>query len=148
MDDYQRRMTHIELLQTIVQNYHRFDSTFWSKIVRWQLEEYHRESKRILKDFNKALADHGHLEPGHRAYQRAIATATQAALAEPGPSPGDVTWADVFTVRHLFQDPALKAVIDSGWTSSDQRLELLAFIDQVLLEEPQFPPDCHAFLFT
>lgn len=75
--------------------------------------------------------------PEHRAYQSAVAEAVERALAEPPLN--DVTWVDVFTIRHLSFDPSLKAVIDSSSTPVREAENLRAVFDDLLLEEPTFP---------
>lgn len=81
------------------------------------------------------------------AYRAALATAVENALAEPQPLAVDVDWTDVFTIRHIFFDPALKGVIDSNWTSEKGRQKLMKTIGELLLEQPHFPLGYHDLLF-
>ncbi|KIO20910.1 hypothetical protein M407DRAFT_10664 [Tulasnella calospora MUT 4182] len=114
------------------------------KIAQWQLLKYQRDARKLLNDFEKVLAE----RTGGRvanAYRSAMANVDERAQAEAPPS--DVTWADVFITRHPSADPSIKAFIILELNPSRGGPNLLALIDELLLEAPLFPPDCHALKF-
>ncbi|KAG9041324.1 hypothetical protein FS837_012414 [Tulasnella sp. UAMH 9824] len=126
-----------------VDNRYSFDHDFWTKTTEWQLLEYEHDARKLLGDYDKDMAALEKVEPITKAYRAALAKAVERAQVEPPLNDSDVTWADVFIIRHLSYDPALKGVINSDWTSSAGRQKLMATIDQLLLEEPHYPPECY-----
>ncbi|KAG8909225.1 hypothetical protein FRC00_010490 [Tulasnella sp. 408] len=161
---HERRIANIEIMLAIVKNHNAFGSEVWEKITKWQLLSYQRgtynpwltvpeshlfrspEARKILEEFDIYISKLKNVGPEHRAYRSALAEAVERALAELPLN--DVTWVDVFTIRHLSYDPSLKAAINSSWTPLGGREDLMAVIDDLLLGEPAFPPECLAREFN
>ncbi|KAG9041325.1 hypothetical protein FS837_012415 [Tulasnella sp. UAMH 9824] len=146
IERHERRLVKIEIMLYLIENHHKYDSKFWFDIVKWQLEDYQRVSKKCLEHYDKFVAQLKQVESSHIAYRAALATAVENALAEPEALAADVDWTDVFTIRHISFDPALKGVIDSNWTPEQDRQNFMKTIDEVLLEEPHFPPGYRVLL--
>ncbi|KIO27576.1 hypothetical protein M407DRAFT_7241 [Tulasnella calospora MUT 4182] len=127
-----------------VENLDSFGSDFWTKIAQWQLLKYQRDARKLLDDFDKVLAERTGGRVAH-AYRSAMANVDERAHAEAPPS--DVTWTDVFITRHPSADPSIKAFIILELNPSHGGPNLLTLIDELLLEAPLFPPDCHALKF-
>ncbi|KAG8912230.1 hypothetical protein FRC01_005212, partial [Tulasnella sp. 417] len=131
-----------------VENHDSFGPDFWVKIAHWQLLEYQRDARKLLEDYDKHVSMLEKVEPITRLYRAALAKAVERAQAESPLNGYDVTWSDVFIIRHLSYDPDLKGVIhNSDVTSLEGRQKLMRLIDELLLDEPHFPPECYSLKF-
>ncbi|KAG8936324.1 hypothetical protein FRC00_009067 [Tulasnella sp. 408] len=93
------------------------------------LQHYKTASRKSAWDKNRALL----INALEKAVQRVYA------LKEPA----EATFADVFVIRNIYDDPDLKAVIPECFTSGE-RLELAKVMREALLHQPEFPPPCWA----
>ncbi|KIO32273.1 hypothetical protein M407DRAFT_18836 [Tulasnella calospora MUT 4182] len=144
---HERRITNIELMLNLVDNRDSLGSNIWKRIALWQLLKYQREAREFLERFERRISKLKDEDRAlHEAYRSALAKAVRRAQAKRPLN--NATWADVFVIRHLYHDPTLKSAIDSHWTPSKDRQDLMAKIDQMMLEEPHFPPECHALDFN
>ncbi|KAG8897915.1 hypothetical protein FRC01_011114 [Tulasnella sp. 417] len=143
---HERRITNIELMLNLVENRDSLDSEFWNKVTRWQLLRYQRNTREILEEFGRRLPRSAYICPSHIDYMHALSKAVELAQAEQPLN--NATWADVFVIRHIYYDPTLKATVDAYWTPTRERRNLMAKIDQQILEEPHFPTEGHALKFT
>lgn len=103
---------------------------------------------KLLEEFHSTTAMY--TEPDDEYFQMCcsvVETAVQSALAEPEPSPGNVVWTYVFATRVIFHDPTLRAVIDAELALEGRPDELDDFIEDLLYQQPSFPPACYAFEF-
>lgn len=66
------------------------------------------------------------------------------AHALPEPDPEKAQLADVFCIRNIYDDPDLKVLIASDRFTTEKRLALQEVVDDLLLQQPMFPPECYA----
>lgn len=146
IERHYHRLVKIELMLYLVENHCKFDPPFWFEIAKWQLRDYQHDAKKVLEEFDKDLASRKKVNPVDVAHRAGLATAVQNALAEPEPLASEVDWTDVFTIYHLSFDPAFMDAIHSDRTPEKNREDLLKIIDDTLLLEPHFPPECYYLL--
>lgn len=100
------------------------------------------ESSKLLIDY-KSAAQSSRGDKNSALITDALEKAVQRVntLQEPENS----TVADVFVIRNIYDDPELKAMISSCFSSGQQR-KLSKVISERVLEQPIFPPHCWAIL--
>lgn len=103
---------------------------------------------KFLEDFEDMIAEYITPDDEYVLMCRAVMkTAVQRALAEPEPSPGDVTWTDVFATRFILQDPTLQATLDAAPALEGRPDRLDILIEDVCYQQPSFPHACYALEF-
>ncbi|KAG8911746.1 hypothetical protein FRC01_005543 [Tulasnella sp. 417] len=149
MIQHERRIANIELILNIVGSHDSFKPEFWAEIVQWQLRTHKQMCAKYLEEFFRKTAKYTRPDDFLNHLGRyAVKTAVQRTLAEQEPSPGDVTWTDVFGIRVLYYDPFLNAAIEAT-PAPEGRPDKLDFLIEKLCydEQPRFPPSCHALKF-
>ncbi|KIO20909.1 hypothetical protein M407DRAFT_29462 [Tulasnella calospora MUT 4182] len=138
------RHAHVELMLHLIENRESFDQSFWTKINQWQIGEYQQECQRFLQGYKRATDSI--VQDGHNAnlIVNALEKATQRAYELEKPEKAQ--WFDVFVIRNIYDDPDLKALIDSDRFAPGKRQELYEAIEDMSLQYPLFPPECYALL--
>ncbi|KAG8926078.1 hypothetical protein FRC00_003303 [Tulasnella sp. 408] len=143
--EHKYRLYQIELMLNLVGNHGSFKPEFWAEIAQWQLRTYKELCAKFLEDFEDVIAEYNTPDDEYVQMCRSVVkTAVQRALAEPEPCPGDVTWTDVFATRFIFQDPTLQGILDAAPALEGRPDRLDILIEDVLYQEPSFPPACRA----
>lgn len=81
---------------------------------------------------------------GVDAFIGALEKVVKRAHALPEPDPKKARISDVFSIRNAYDDPDVKALIDSNRFTSGKRLELQNAVEDLLSQQPIFPPECYA----
>ncbi|KAG8944566.1 hypothetical protein FRC04_001689 [Tulasnella sp. 424] len=101
---------------------------------------------RLLEDYRETTehlsGDRGDVE----TILSALSAAARRACEQPQPSPEKTTFADAFAIRNLYEDPALKTLVDSTMFTPQRRRELYAAAEELMYQQPAFPPECYALL--
>ncbi|KAG9039326.1 hypothetical protein FS837_001014 [Tulasnella sp. UAMH 9824] len=162
------RLDQIELMLNLVGNHGSFKPEFWAEIAQWQLRTYKERKEdqislgrhpdidpssssvcaKFLDDFEDMIAEY--ITPDDEYVQMCrsvVKTAVQRALTEPEPSPGDVTWTDVFATRFILQDPTLQATLDTAPALEGRPDRLDILVEDIVYQQPIFPPACRALKF-
>ncbi|KAG8921680.1 hypothetical protein FRC01_000120 [Tulasnella sp. 417] len=140
------QMDHVELMLFLATNSHRFSGEFWARIVKWQRAAYQQNCLRLLKDYEELTR---HITDDRRDIDNIItclSNAIRKARNQPEPTPEKTTIADVFTIRNIYDDPELKALIESNMFSAERREELFEATEDLVYQEPAFPSECYALL--
>lgn len=67
--------------------------------------------------------------------------AVQRACALAGPDEGKAQLSDVFSIRSIYNDPDVRALVASERFTLDERLELQRVAEELLIQQPMFPPE-------
>ncbi|KAG8919863.1 hypothetical protein FRC01_001054 [Tulasnella sp. 417] len=143
-DKYKSQVAHIELMVYLIKNRGSFGPTFWSSIVRWQIETYRRFCEKLLREYREATCDMMNDRDGVEAFIAALEKAVKRAHALPDPDPEKAQFSDAFSIRNTYEDPDVKALVDSDRFTPGKRLELQSAVQDLLLQQPMFPPECYA----
>ncbi|KAG8976591.1 hypothetical protein FRC05_003430 [Tulasnella sp. 425] len=74
----------------------------------------------------------------------ALEKAVQRAYALPVPEEEEAQLSDVFSIRSIYNDPDVWALVNSKRFTPEERLELQRVAEELLIQQPMFPPDCYA----
>lgn len=75
-----------------------------------------------------------------------LSSAARKACDQPEPSLEKTTLVDAFEIRNIYDDPDLKALVESNLFTAERRKELSEVIEYLVDQEPAFPPECYALL--
>ncbi|KAG8917573.1 hypothetical protein FRC01_002360 [Tulasnella sp. 417] len=140
----EREIGHIKLMIHLLQNHDSYEPNFWASIVKWQIAQHKEQCRKLLQDY-KWAARHNTCDENSVLIADALEKAAQRAYALEEPE--KPTFADVFVLRNIYDDPDLKAVISSRFTS-EQQLKLAKVVNNQMLQQPAFPPHCWSLLET
>ncbi|KAG8923756.1 hypothetical protein FRC00_005885 [Tulasnella sp. 408] len=133
-----------DALNATIENKDSFDQSFWTKINRWQIGEYQRECQRLLQDYKGAMNSITQDSHNVDLIVKALEKATERAYELTNPEKAE--WFDVFVIRNIYDDPDLKALIDSDKFAPGRRQELYEAIEDMVLQYPLFPHQCYALV--
>ncbi|KAG8952462.1 hypothetical protein FRC04_004522 [Tulasnella sp. 424] len=142
---YERRVSHIELMVKLVENRESFDPKFWASIAKWQIDTYRRSCDNLLRDYKDSTRDMSDDKDGVEVFIAALEKAVQRAYALPEPDPEKAQISDVFVIRNVNDDPDVQSFIYSDRFSQEKRRALQETVEELLTEQPMFPPACYAF---
>ncbi|KAG8914928.1 hypothetical protein FRC00_009596 [Tulasnella sp. 408] len=108
------------------------------------METYRRFGAKLLKDYKEATLNVEEDRDGVEAFISALEKAVKRADGLPEPDPEKAQLADVFWIRNIYDDPDIKALIASDQFTSEKRLALQEVVEDLLLQQPIFPPECYA----
>lgn len=100
--------------------------------------------EKLLREYREATYDIKDDRAGVEAFIGALESAVKRAQALPDPDPEKARASDVFSIRSPYDDPDVKALIDSDRFTPGKRLELQNAVEELLLQQPMFPPECYA----
>ncbi|KAG8919864.1 hypothetical protein FRC01_001055 [Tulasnella sp. 417] len=144
-EKYERRARHAELMLYLVKNQESFGPTFWASIISWQMMMYRRSCIKLLEAYRDSASRHlsGNSD-GAKVFMSALETAVQRANALPEPDPEKAEISDAFSIRSIYNDPDLGFLVGSAGFSLEKRLGLQQMTEDILLQQPMFPPECYA----
>lgn len=98
----------------------------------------------LLKDYRNATQNVPHDRDGVKAFTDALEKAVKRAhaLQEPDQEKGQLC--HVFSIRNIYDDPDIKALISSDRFTQEKRLKLQESVEDLLQQQPVFPPECYA----
>ncbi|KAG8914929.1 hypothetical protein FRC00_009597 [Tulasnella sp. 408] len=128
----------------LVKNRGSFGPKFWCSITSWQIETYRRFCEKLLMEYREATWDMLDDRDGVENFTRALETAVKRAHALPDPDPEKARLSDAFSIRNTYDDPDVKALIDSDRFTPGKRIELQNAVQDLLLRQPLFPLECYA----
>ncbi|KIO19516.1 hypothetical protein M407DRAFT_30841 [Tulasnella calospora MUT 4182] len=134
---YQSQVAHIELMIYLVKNPLSFTDEF-------VLTVSSKACEKFLREYREATCDMLDDRNGVDAFIGALEKAVKRAHALPEPDPEKAQLSDAFSVRNIYDDPDVKALIDSERFTPEKRLELQNAVEDLLLQQPIFPPNCYA----
>ncbi|KAG8909950.1 hypothetical protein FRC01_006629 [Tulasnella sp. 417] len=140
----EREIAHLNLMLHLLQNHDSYEPTFWASIVKWQIAQFKQQCSKLLQDY-KWAARHNTCDETTVFIADALEKAVQKVYALEEPE--KATFADAFVIRNIYEDPDLKAVISSRF-SSGQQLKLSKVVNNQMLQQPVFPPHCWSLLET
>lgn len=143
LEERGRQMAQIELMMLMLLNHDVYDGNFWASLVRWQMHTHQENCIRLLEDYKEATR---HVSDNKCDLLAALSAAVHRVCEHPEPSPEKVTFADAFTIRNLYDDPGLKALVESSKFTPQQRRELNEVAEELMYQQPAFPPECYALL--
>lgn len=79
-----------------------------------------------------------------KAFIGALEKAVQRAYGLPVPEEGKAQLSDVFSIRSIYNDPDVWALVTSERFTLEKRLELQRVAEELLIQQPMFPPNCYA----
>ncbi|KAG8911424.1 hypothetical protein FRC01_005719 [Tulasnella sp. 417] len=140
----ERMVAHIELMLYLVNNRESFGPGFWASIARWQIDTYRQFGDKLLRDYKTATQNIPVDRDGVQAFTDALEQAVKRAhtLQEPDQEKGQLS--DVFYIRNIYEDPDIKLLIASDRFSPEKRLKLQESVEDLLQQQPVFPPECYA----
>ncbi|KAG8964242.1 hypothetical protein FRC00_003234 [Tulasnella sp. 408] len=127
-----------------VKNSNSFGPEFWASIARWQIEAYRRFGNKLLQDYKDATCDMRENRDDVEVFTAALEKAVKRAYALPEPDPEKAQLEDVFSIRNIYDDPDVKALITPDRFSAEKRLALQEVVEELLMQQPMFPPECYA----
>lgn len=145
MKELEAEIEQVELMLSLSDNCKSFGGEFWAAIARWQAASYRESCVRLLEDY-KERTRHISGDRDVNTIISALSKAVRAALDQAEPSPGKATLEDVFKIRNIYDNPELKALVESDMFTAQRRKELYEAADEWVLQQPVFPPECDALL--
>lgn len=97
-----------------------------------------------MRDYKNAVRNLSEDKDGVEAFIAALEKAVKRANALPEPDPEKARLSDAFAIRNVYDDHDVKALISSDRFTPEKRLKLQEAVEELLLEQPMFPPDCYA----
>ncbi|KAG9018643.1 hypothetical protein FRB90_011068 [Tulasnella sp. 427] len=138
------RLAHVELIIKLIEERDTLDSHFWGEVNAWQIKEYQQSCEEFRQTYKRATSTIAHKDKNVKLITAALDKATERAyLLQPSEKP---TWEDAFVVRSIYDDPDLKALIESNRIPAERRRRMLEAAEEMALQQPLFPPECYALL--
>lgn len=141
--NYEMRVAHIELMVNLVENRESFGPKFWASIAKWQMETYRRFCDTLLRDYKDSTRDMAEDKDGVEVFTAALEKAVRRAYALPEPDPEKAQISDIFLIRNIYDDPDVQSLISSDRFNQEKRRELQEAVEEMLTEQPMFPPACY-----
>lgn len=113
---------------------------FWAAIAKWQAASYKESCIRLLEDY-KERTRHISGDPDVDTITRAL---SKAVAIVPTAYPEKATLEDIFKIKTIYDDPELKALVESNMFTAKRRNELYEAAEDWALQQPVFPPECYA----
>lgn len=98
----------------------------------------------MLRDYKDATRDLPEDKDGVGAFIAALEKAVKRAYALPEPDPEKARLSDAFSIRNIYDDHDVKALISSDRFTPEKRLKLQEAVEELLMEQPMFPPESYA----
>lgn len=137
------QVAHVNLMIYLLHTRDSYEPDFWADIVKWQMALHKQHSWKLLQDYKAAMKNNIFDRGNRELILSALEKAVQRVNALEAPE--KATFEDAFVIRNIYDDPDLKAVITSRF-SPDQQLRLSKTMDEILLQQPAFPPQCYSLL--
>ncbi|KAG9041119.1 hypothetical protein FS837_012718 [Tulasnella sp. UAMH 9824] len=96
--------------------------------------------KGLLEDYRDLAGDEA------KVFVNALGQAAQTAYALPEPDPEKTEFHEAFHIRTVYDDPNVKKLVTSEMITPKKRLELERVSEEILQQQPMFPPECYAIL--
>lgn len=96
-----------------------------------------------MRDYRDATRDIPEDKDGAEVFIAALDRAVRRAHSLPEPDPEKARLSDVFLIRNVYDDEDMKALIFSDRFTPKKRLELQEAVEELLLDQPMFPPECY-----
>ncbi|KAG8976592.1 hypothetical protein FRC05_003431 [Tulasnella sp. 425] len=143
-EKYERRIRHIELMLQLVKNRESFGPGFWASIAKWQVQTYQRYCTKLLEDYINSTRSMSESRDEAKVFIGTLEKALQRAYALPEPDEGKAQLSDVFFIRSIYNDPDVRALVASERFTPEKRLEVQRVAEELLRQQPMFPPKCYA----
>lgn len=100
--------------------------------------------EKLLRDYKEAMFDMPEDKEEAEVFIGALEKAVGRAHALPEPDAEKAQFSDVFAVRNIYDDPDIKALVNSDRFTPEKRLVLQEAVEDLLSQQPMFPPECYA----
>lgn len=146
MEERGRQMAQIELMMIMLLNSKMYSKQFWASLVRWQMYTYQENCIRLMEDYKEMTRHVSGDRCDVETILSALSTAVRRACEQPEPSPEKTTFGDAFAIRNIYDDPGLKALVESNMFTPQRQRELYEAAEEMMYQQPAFPPECYALL--
>lgn len=103
---------------------------------------------KLLEDYRESASSIPGDSAGATVFISALEKAVQRAHALPEPDPEKAEISDAFSIRSIHNDPDVRLLVASGDFTPEKRLELQRMAEDILQQQPMFPPECYALQRT
>ncbi|KAG9003909.1 hypothetical protein FRB90_011088 [Tulasnella sp. 427] len=138
----ERTVAHIELMVALICNRDRLTPELYASLVKWQLDAHRRYAQSLLQDYKEATRDFPD-DDDVKSFVSALEKAISRAQTLREPDPEKAQYYDVFSIRNIYDDPDIKALVASDRFTPEKRLKLQETVTNLLLQQPVFPPECY-----
>ncbi|KAG8920373.1 hypothetical protein FRC01_000796 [Tulasnella sp. 417] len=144
LEEYERRVAHIELMIHFVGS--KTASRLTPDSGHQSPDGKSKHMNALLRDYREATHDMPEDRDDADVFINALEKAVRRVHNLPEPDTEKAQLSDVFSVRNIYDDPEIKALINSDRFTREKRLELQEAVEDLLLQQPVFPPECYALL--